>query len=240
MPEFFRDLCGLYWNGKQKKSDRKNMMNLIKKILRHPHKKHIYTLDGIEKGHRKITYRGVPCIKCPFDYVMYQMVINEIKPDLIIEIGTNVGGSAYYMADIMSSIGHGLIHTIDIDDRAYPEVKEHQRIKFFYNGWEQYDLKEANKYKNIMVIEDSSHDYKNTLDAINKFSPLVTPGSYLIVEDGIIDALGWTEEYSGGPVKAIKQFLQVHPEFQIDDKWINMFGNEATFNTMGYLKKIKI
>ena len=197
-----------------------------------------YTLEGIEKGHQKTTYRGVPCIKCPFDYVMYQMIINEIKPDLLIEIGTNHGGSALYLADLMDSIGKGQIHTIDIDDRSYAEAKKHPRIKFFHNGWESYDVNEAKAFKNILVIEDSSHEFENTLNAINKFSFLVTPGSYLIVEDGIIDALGWTEAYNGGPVKAIKKFLTAHHEFRIDDRWINMFGEDATFNTKGYLKRI--
>ena len=195
-------------------------MKLIKKIVDFSAKTHVFSLDGLEKGHHKITYRGVPCIKCPFDYVMYQMIINEVKPNLVIEIGTNYGGSAFYMADIMDSIGQGIIHTIDIDDRAYPEVKKHPRVKCFQEGWQSYDLREASGYEKILVFEDSSHDYENTLAAINKFSCLVTINSYLIVEDGIIDALGWTEKYNGGPVKAIKEFLQSHPEFQIDGLFV--------------------
>lgn len=198
-----------------------------------------YSLNGLETGHQKIKYKGVPCIKCPFDYVIYQMILNEIKPDLLIEIGTNHGGSALYMADIMDTIGKGEIHTIDIDDRSYPEAKAHPRINFFHNGWENYNLELTQKFETIMVIEDASHEYKNTLMAIQYFAPVVSKGSYLIVEDGIIDALGWTSEYNGGPVKAIKEFLPKHPEFEIDFKWINMFGEDATFNTMGYLLKTR-
>jgi cephalosporin hydroxylase len=198
-----------------------------------------YALNGLERGHQKITYKGVPCIKCPFDYVMYQMILNEIKPDLLIEIGTNHGGSALYMADIMDAIGKGKIHTIDIDDRSHSLAKAHPRISFFHNGWENYDLDLTKKYETILVIEDASHEYKNTLLAIERFAPVVSKGSYLIVEDGIIDALGWTDTYNGGPVKAIKEFLPSHPEFEIDYKWINMFGEDATFNTLGYLLKTK-
>lgn len=196
-----------------------------------------YNLAGIEKGHHKITYNGVPCIKCPFDYVIYQMILNEVKPDLLIEIGTNHGGSALYLADLMDNLGKGVIHTIDIDDRVYPQAKEHPRISFFHEGWENYDISIATEFQKIMVIEDASHEYGDTLKAIEKFSSIVTDGSYLIVEDGIIDALGWTMQYNGGPVKAIAEFLQNHSEFQIDYKWINMFGQNATFNTNGYLKK---
>lgn len=197
----------------------------------------VYTLKGIDKGHHHITYRGVPCIKCPFDYVMYQMIINEVQPDLIIEIGTNHGGSALYMADILDKIGSGRIHTIDIGDRANDLSKSHNRISFFYEGWEGYDLMQAKGFEKILVIEDGSHEYSSTLGALKKFGPIVTCGSYLIVEDGIIDALGQSEAYNGGPVKAIKEYLANAKEYSIDFKWLNMFGESATFNTLGFLKK---
>ncbi len=200
--------------------------------------KNNFNLEGMYNGHLKITYKGVPCIKCPTDYVIYQMLINEIRPDMIIEIGANRGGSAYYMADLLNTIGCGEVHSIDIEDRVPDEVKSHPRIKFFFNGWDSYDLSQI-RGERIMVIEDSSHEYKNTLDSINRFCPVVTPGSYLIVEDGIVDALGRAKEFGGGPLKAVKEFLAVHPEFIPDEKWLNFFGHGATFNTKGYLKKIK-
>jgi cephalosporin hydroxylase len=87
------------------------------------------------------------------------------------------------------------------------------------------------------VIEDSSHQYENTLGAIKKFNSIVTIGSYLIVEDGIIDDLGRAKEFNGGPLKAIKEFLTENLNFSIDQRWIDFFGNNATFNPMGYLKK---
>ena len=142
-----------------------------------------------------------------------------------------------YLAELMDCIGIGIIHTIDLDDRAYPEAKAHPRIKFFHEGWENYDLDIVKNFQKILVIEDGSHEYKNTLNAIEKFSSIVSSGSYLIVEDGIIDELGLTHLYNGGPQKAIKEFLQKHNEFSIDDELINFFGPSATFNTSGYLKK---
>jgi cephalosporin hydroxylase len=212
------------------------MKSLLRK-LKFPFSHTSYSLKGIDKGHHQITYRGVPCIKCPFDYVIYQMILNEVRPDLIIEIGTNYGGSALYLADILENIGGGEIHTIDIDDRAYELVKKSQRIKFFHNGWEGYDLQNAKGYEKILVIEDGSHEFQSTLGALKKFGNLVTSGSYMIVEDGIIDELGQSSAYGGGPVKAIKNYLATQSEFIIDDKWLNMFGESATFNTLGYLKK---
>lgn len=197
-----------------------------------------FTLKEIDKGHHNTTYKGVKCIKSPFDYVIYQMILNEVKPDLIIEIGSYEGGSALYLADLLELYGKGELHTIDIEDRIDERVKGHKRIRFFSNGWENYDLNLANKYKSVLVIEDASHRYEDTLKTIRKFSKVVSTDSYLIVEDGIIDELGLSREYNGGPVRAIKKFLKENKDFEISHKWTDFFGKNATFNTIGYLKKI--
>lgn len=197
------------------------------------------SIKTIDIGHHKVTYRNVKAIRCPFDYVIYQMIVSELKPDLIIEIGTRIGGGAYYLADLLDNIGNGIIHTIDILDEVDPIVKEHKRISFFREGWEGYDLELAKKYNKILIIEDASHIYEDTIGILNKFHGLVDKDSYFIVEDGIINELGLEKEYNGGPLKAINEFLQVHPEYIVDRKWCDMFGKNATFNVNGYLKKIK-
>jgi cephalosporin hydroxylase len=56
-------------------------------------------------------------LKCPFDFWMYQELIFELRPDLIIETGTFEGASAFYFATILDLIGSGEIVTIDIDER---------------------------------------------------------------------------------------------------------------------------
>jgi cephalosporin hydroxylase len=197
------------------------------------------TVDSIDKGHHKVSYRGVKAVRCPFDYVMYQMIISEVKPDLIIEIGTRKGGGAYYMADLLDSIGKGMIHAIDIEDDVEPIVKKHERIHFFTDGWSGYDLELTKGFDTILVIEDASHMYEDTIGVLNKFHSLVSKDSYLIVEDGIINKLGLEKKYNGGPLRAIREFLPNHPEYIVDRKWCDMFGENATFNVNGYLKKIR-
>lgn len=197
-----------------------------------------FDVNTLEKGHHKMTYKDVPVIKCPFDYVIYQMILWEVKPDLVIEIGTNRGGSSLYFADLLGIIGHGEIHTIDIEDMVYEQVKNHKRIKFFREGFEQYDLKNAAGFEKILVIEDASHTYEDVKATLEKFNDLVSKDSYLIVEDGILDKLGWKRKYNGGPNKAIKEFISSNKNYIIDRKWCDLFGTNATFNTNGFLKKI--
>ena len=196
------------------------------------------SVQSIYEGHHQVTYKGIKAIRCPFDYVIYQMIINEVKPDLVIEVGTNIGGGALYIADLLDMNGKGILHTIDILDMVNPKVREHNRIKFFTKGWELYDLELTKGFEKILVIEDASHLYKDSIGILNKFHALVPKDSYFIVEDGIINELGLEKEYEGGPLKAIREFLPSHPEYIVDRKWCDMFGKNATFNVNGYLKKI--
>jgi cephalosporin hydroxylase len=226
------------------------MWNKIKSILRRiyyfspPHlhvaeeEKINFGLRSVYNGHHKVKYRGIMALRCPFDYVIYQMIICEMHPDLVIEIGTNIGGGALYLADLMNNLGHGMVHTIDIKKQSDELLSHHLRIKLFTEGWENYDLNETKGYEKIMVIEDGSHLYPATLGAMQKFAPVVSIGSYLIVEDGIITALGMEREYQGGPLKAIREFLANHNNFAVDRKWCDLFGKNATFNVNGYLKRV--
>lgn len=216
----------------------KNLKNMFRSV---PDEEKVeINLEGINKGHHKVTYKGVKAIRCPFDYVIYQMIIGEVRPDLIIEIGSHEGGGAMYLSDLMKAYNiEGEIHTIDIYDGAKENVKPYPNIKFFGQGAENYDLKLAEKFKKIMVIEDAAHTYECSKVAIDKFAALVSVGSYLVVEDGIVNELGVGDKYNGGPLKAIREFLPAHPEFVVDRRWCDMFGKNATFNVNGYLKRIK-
>ena len=197
-------------------------------------------LQKIVDGHHKVTYRGIKMIKNPFDYLLYQMIINEVKPDLIIEVGTNHGGTALYMADMLDIIGHGEIHTIDVMEYPMDElILNNKRIKRFLGGYNSYDLKNCENYQKILVIDDGSHLYNHSLEILHKFKDVVSVNSYFIVEDGVLIHIGLTKDYGGGPVRAIEEFITQNDDYIIDRKWCDFFGTNATFNTNGFLKKIK-
>ena len=222
-------------------------------------------LKEIHDGVFRTSYRGIPIQKFPFDYVIYQMIMNEIKPDLIIEIGTCYGGSALYFADLMDALNivGGEIHTIDIIDletrkntfngnfpnlstnENYPTIiHSNPRIKQFTNGFMDYDLDNTKGFKTILVIDDGSHIQEEVLESLNKFKDIVSVGSYFIIEDSnILDLTFLSPEVlqpmNGGPLNAIATFLNSSNNFTIDLHWCDMFGINSTFNTYGYLKKYK-
>lgn len=218
--------------------------NLIKKQFINLTMTHLVNTCDINvhnmfNNHFKVRYKGVPYIKCPMDYVLYQMIIMDIKPDLIIEIGTLNGGGALYYADLLYLLGKGEVHTINVQSEIYDQiVLNHGKIKHFYGGYENYDLNNAKGFETILVIDDASHDYKDVLNTLNKFSSVVSKNSYFIVEDGIVSFTGLEQNYNGGPRRAIDEFLQTNNNFIVDRSLCDFFGTNATFNPDGYLKRV--
>jgi len=197
-----------------------------------------FNLQTICDGHHNVTYRGVKAIRSPFDYLLYQMLICEVKPDLIIEIGTNSGGGSLYLSDLQQMNGGGTVHTIDIVDIVNNDlVIKNKNIIRFLGGYQSYDIESAKGFKNILVIDDGSHTYKEVKESLLKFKNLVAKNSYFIVEDGILNELGYTD-YGGGPLRAIEEFMNDNNQYVIDRKFCDFFGKNATFNINGFLKRI--
>ena len=197
-------------------------------------------LKWINKAHHHIHYREVSMIKCPFDIVNYQMIISEVKPDLILEVGTNEGGSALFFSDLLRNLGKGEVHSLDLKQKVTDRnVLEANNITLFEGGWQNYSLDHCMGYERILIVDDGSHVYDEVKAAFEKFHHLIPLGSYYIIEDGIIDELDIPKtKFKGGPKKAAKEILESFPSFVLDEKRINFFGPNATFNPLGYLKRV--
>lgn len=184
------------------------------------------------------TYFGVPTLKHPLDAWVYQEIVIERRPDIIIEIGNKAGGSALMLAHLCDLIGHGRIIGVDLSHDDVPAtVKQHPRITFL-DGDASARFDEVRAHVSagdrVMVIEDSSHTYENTLAVLRTYSGLVKPGDYFIVEDGICHH-GLNVGPSPGPYEAVEAFVRENSTFVIDrDR--ESFG--ITWNPKGYLRRV--
>ena len=187
----------------------------------------------------KSTYWGIPTLKNPMDFWVYQELIHRCKPDYLIEIGNFNGGSALAFAHMFELLGHGRVIGVDIDhSNLYDAVLDHPRITFTEGCAVKVFQKVAKLVdvgSSVMVIEDSSHEFDLTLNILNLYSKLVTAGSYFIVEDGICHH-GLDVGPKPGPFEATQAFLDKDISFEVDRSCEN-FG--ITWNPSGFLKKIK-
>lgn len=180
---------------------------------------------------------GVKALKNPLDFWVYQEIIYEQRPDVIVEIGNHSGGSSLALAHLCDLLGHGRIIGIDINLSAVPQtVRDHPRITLIEgDACDKYPVvsKLAESAKNVLVIEDSSHTYENTLNVLRAYSKLIRPGNYFIVEDGICHH-GLDIGPNPGPYEAIATFIQENQSFEIDP------AREAflvTWNPNGFLRR---
>lgn len=181
---------------------------------------------------------GVKTTKCPLDMWVFQEIIVETKPDLIIESGSFVGGSALFMAEICDSIKKGNIVSIDINKANFPK---HNRIKFLTGSSldpeiiEQVKKEIRNKEQKVMVNLDSDHTKNHVLQEMKIYGELVSKGCYMIVEDTNINGHPVLSDFGDGPMEAVNEFLKDREDFVVDkdrEKFL------LTFNPNGYLKKI--
>ena len=178
-------------------------LKLFTKMYRHIHKRR-----------RDALWRGVPLWKFPTDISLYHEAIFEKKPDTIVEIGTARGGSSLYFQDMLDIINPGgKVITVDISDRL--KMKRDNRITYIIGDSQN---KETAKHVKslvtgkVMVTIDGEHKRPAVKWDLHNYSPLVTHGQYLVVEDCYTDKGLW------GPGEAKEWFLKTHKSFEQTDK----------------------
>src|SRR3990172_5474127 len=75
-----------------------------------------------------ILWHGIPAEKNPLDLWIYQEIIYEVKPDVIVECGTGQGGCALFLASQCDALGKGIVVTIDIKNNDVRPL--HERIRY--------------------------------------------------------------------------------------------------------------
>ena len=97
----------------------------------------------------------------------------------------------------------GRVITIDIEDRRTDLAKEHplakERVEFILGdsaGPETVArIAERVEGKKVLVILDSMHTREHVFKELNAYAPMVSPGSYVIVQDTALGGLSAADEY---------------------------------------------
>jgi len=144
---------------------------------------HIHRMNNLPE------WKGIQILKMPTDLLNYSEVIQETKPDFIVEIGTKFGGSSLFFQDMLDLVGeNGKVITIDIKEQV---KNKDSRIEYIIGSSLDKDVikkvTEMTSGKRTMLIIDGNHHRKHVKWELNKYRHIVSSGCYLVIEDCFID-----------------------------------------------------
>jgi cephalosporin hydroxylase len=191
------------------------------------------------RAYSKVTWRGVQLLKYPTDLWVYGELLWKVRPELVIETGTYVGGATLFFADMLDLIGDGRVVTIDNADWAGPEgYPEHHRITYMQgssiDGVIVDRVRAIATGRTCLAILDSDHRAEHVIAELDAYGPLVSLGSYMIVEDTNVHDV--RSDYPAGPDDAVAKWLPDHPEFVVDRDCERLLLSAAPG---GFLRRIR-
>jgi cephalosporin hydroxylase len=181
---------------------------------------------------------GVEALKTPQDLWVYQEIIVETRPDLIVETGTFHGGTALFLATICDALGHGRVVSIDVRHPA--PLPEHPRIEYLTGSSTESQIVDevrtrAGEQGRLMAILDSDHSRDHVLAELRAYGPLVAEDCYLVVEDTNINGHPAAPHWGPGPMEALEAFLADGAPFVADRRREKFL---ITFNPQGFLRRV--
>jgi cephalosporin hydroxylase len=183
------------------------------------------------------SWLGTQALKNPLDLWIYQEIVADTRPELIVETGTWRGGSALFLASLCDLLEAGEIVSIDVEPMR-ADYPQHPRITYLA-GRSSTDPEVVEEVRTraggrrTLIILDSDHSQTHVEAELAAYAPLVPVGCYIVVEDSNIGRI--REDLMPGPFQAIETFLAKTDEFEIDrdrEKFL------ITFNPSGYLRRV--
>jgi cephalosporin hydroxylase len=178
------------------------------------------------RQHTSDSYAGVPMSKFPEDLRVYEHLLWIVRPKVVIEIGTQYGGSALWFRDRLVALAryggasNPRVISVDLDvaqagaalEAADPEYAA--TITLLQGDVRDSSVPAAVKAlfpagARCFVVEDSAHTYETTSAALAGFSQLVPPEGFFVVEDGCVDVeeMRAEDEWPRGVLPAVRDWL---------------------------------
>jgi cephalosporin hydroxylase len=156
---------------------------------------------------------GRPIIQYPQDMVALQEVIWQVRPDLVVETGIAHGGSLVLSASMLALLDYcdALRDGVVLDPRAPArrvlgvdiDIRAHNRAAIEAHPLgNRIDLVQgssvdeavlaqvraaAARHARALVVLDSNHTHEHVLAELEAYAPLVSPGSYCVVFDTLVE-----------------------------------------------------
>ena len=181
-------------------------------------------VPGSELGHAQLLYsqgagpafrwRGVPCFKTVHDLAIYAMLIDELRPATIIELGSGAGGSALLFADLSTSLGLST-QIISVDKEAVQEFSD-PRTTFIQSdctGWLDAKARSRTELAGpCLLVEDFHGELSGFFEHIDS---ILKARDYLVIEDSNLKQNAIAQTIAGLP-------------YAVDTKYTDFFGVNCT------------
>lgn len=166
---------------------------------------------------------GFPVLQLPTDLVRMQMLLAEVRPEVLIETGVFRGGSAIFYASVFALLGRGRV--IAVESRLDPQVRDAiadhplgARITLVEG--DSKDPAVAAQVAELaggtgghVVALDSDHSAAHVRAELEVYAPLVGTGGKIVVFDTSMQlASRWAGD---NPHQAVRAFLAAHPEWRV-------------------------
>ncbi|MHA6196512.1 cephalosporin hydroxylase family protein [Pseudomonas wadenswilerensis] len=211
-----------------------------------------YNKSARHKYTYHFSWMGRPIIQLPQDMLAMQEIIWQVKPDLVIECGIAHGGSILYYASLLELQGHGEVLGIDLDIRPHNReaIESHpmcKRVSMIQGSSidpavvEQ--VRALAEGKKVIVVLDSNHTHEHVLAELRAYGPLVSPGSYCVVMDTVVEDMpadAFPDRPWGvgdNPKTAVWAWLKETSDFEIDQQMQDKLL--ITVARDGYLRRVR-
>ena len=177
------------------------------------------------------SWLGRPVIQLPEDMIRVQEAIYQVQPELIVETGIAHGGSLVFYASLCKAMGQGRVIGIDVEIRPHNReaIEAHELFDYITliegSSTDPTVLSQvheaARNAESVFVMLDSNHTKAHVLAELEAYAPLVTPGSYIVAADGIMQQVAGAPRTSedwtwNNPRAAAEEFVAAQEGFRIE------------------------
>ncbi len=192
-----------------------------------------------------LRFQNIKVAKNPLDMWMMQQILYEVQPDFVVETGTGQGGSALYWASALNSMGLERSRVLTVDTRNNAaDASKHFLWKKYVESFQGDStgleivsrIAERVKGRKTVVTLDSDHAMEHVLQELRMYSPMVSRGSYLVVQATNLDGVPAQPGSGPGPYEAVRRFLAESggKDFEKD---LSREMLVLTFNPGGWLRR---
>jgi cephalosporin hydroxylase len=192
---------------------------------------HLYDDLVSEQSH----WMGVPALRNPLDAWVYQELLHEVRPAVVVELGAECGGGTLFLCHMLDLLGlDARVISVDLTHDRF--IAEHDRIDKVTGDTRDPEVVARVRAlcdgRRGLVIHDADHAAEVVIEDLRNYAQFVAVGAYLIVEDGVRDFLAGLP----GPVMAVEQFLRETNDFEIDSSRERYL---FTYNPRGFLRRVR-